>query len=100
MPKHGGGGGGGNRSLLPASQGTLPKAAARQFTPPSAERLNPEPKLIMEPTIVVAAAALPVVNLPQLGDPNGLPGPPSNGRGKNGGIGDGDGGGVGGGDGI
>ena len=97
----GGGGGGGVRSRFPASKGALPKAAARQFTPPQVERLNPEPKLIMEPTIVVAAnPQLPVLNMTQLGDPNGLPGPPSGGTGRNGGIGDGNGGGVGPGNGL
>jgi periplasmic protein TonB len=96
LGKRGGGGGGGTRSPLPASKGALPKAAARQFTPPQVELLNPEPRLIMEPAIVVAAnTPLPVVNMTQLGDPNGLPGPPSAGRGKDGGIGDGAGGGVG-----
>jgi periplasmic protein TonB len=96
LGKNGGGGGGGTRSLLSASKGALPKAAARQFTPPQVEPLNPEPKLIVEPTIVVATnAPLPVINLTQLGDPNGLPGPPSGGPGSGGGIGDGNGGGVG-----
>src|SRR5438046_4064517 len=54
LPKKGGGGGGGDHSLLRASKGALPKAAARQFTPPQVVQFNPEPKLIMEPTIVVA----------------------------------------------
>ena len=94
--RHGGGGGGGTRSPLAASKGALPKAAPRQFTPPRVEPIHTEPKLAMEPTVVVAAnTPLPVLNLAQLGDPNGLPGPPSNGRGAGGGIGDGDGGGVG-----
>jgi TonB family protein len=97
----GGGGGGGNRSLLPASKGALPKAAARQFVPPQVEHVNPAPKLIVEPTIVVSAdAPLPILNLAQLGDPNGIAGPPSSGRGSGGGIGDGKGGGVGPGDGV
>src|ERR1044072_4966329 len=60
----GGGGGGGKRAVLPASQGDLPKAAQKQFTPPVVVPLNPEPKLIMEPTIIVAAnAPLPMLHI-------------------------------------
>lgn len=97
----GGGGGGGNRNPLPASQGKLPKIAKRQFVPPSAEINNPNPKLVMEPTIVVQ----PDANLPQIqannyGLPTGIPGPPSNGSGSGGGIGSGRGGGVGSGNGV
>lgn len=97
----GGGGGGGDRSPLPASQGKLPRIAKRQFTPPSAVVNNPNPKLVMEPTIVVQ----PDANLPQIasnnyGLPTGIPGPPSNGPGSGGGIGSGRGGGVGSGTGV
>ena len=99
--KSGGGGGGGDHSLLRASRGALPKAAPRQFTPPAVVTNNAAPKLIMEPTIVAMAnAPLPTLAMAQLGDPLAPPGPPSNGRGKNGGIGEGDGGGVGTGDGL
>ncbi len=49
----GGGGGGGDRSPLPASKGKLPKLAPRQFTPPMAVVNNPNPKLIMEPTLII-----------------------------------------------
>lgn len=92
-----GGGGGGNRNPLPASKGKLPKLAPRQFTPPSAEVLNQNPKLAMDPSIVVP----PEVKLPDCptcanyGDPLGKIGPPSNGPGSGGGIGSGSGGGVG-----
>jgi TonB family protein len=97
----GGGGGGGSRNPLPASQGKLPRIAKRQFTPPSAEVNNENPKLVMEPTIVVQ----PDANLPQIasnvfGLPTGVPGPPSSGPGSGGGIGTGKGGGVGSGTGI
>jgi periplasmic protein TonB len=97
----GGGGGGGDRSLTPASQGKLPRIAKRQFTPPSAVVNNENPKLVMEPTIVVQ----PEANLPQIasnnyGLPTGIPGPPSNGTGSGGGIGSGRGGGVGSGSGV
>jgi protein TonB len=89
------GGGGGARDKTPASKGQLPRVALRQFTPPSAVIRNYNPQLAIEPTLVGTpqiVAALP--NIPY-GDPNGVSGPPSNGRGKNGGIGDGDGGGLG-----
>jgi TonB family protein len=92
----GGGGGGGSRDLLPASKGKLPKAAPRQFVPPQAVVNNPNPKLVMDPTIIVPTdVPLPNVNMAQWGDPFGKVGPPSNGRGSGGGIGDGSGGGVG-----
>jgi TonB family protein len=92
----GGGGGGGSRDLLPASKGKLPKAAPRQFVPPAAVVNNPNPKLVMDPSILVPTdVPLPNVNMAQWGDPFGKIGPPSNGRGSGGGIGDGSGGGVG-----
>ncbi len=94
--KAGGGGGGGDRDKLPASQGVLPKFAREQFAPPAVVIRNPDPKLAMEPTVVVP----PEIQLPQpagpLGDPlSGVLGPPSNGPGSGGGIGSGSGGGVG-----
>jgi protein TonB len=92
----GGGGGGGDRSPLPASKGRLPKPAPRQFVPPAAVVHNENPKLVMEPTILVPAdVPLPNVNMAQWGDPFGKIGPPSNGPGSGGGIGSGSGGGVG-----
>jgi len=91
-----GGGGGGDRSLLPASKGRLPKAAVRQFVPPSAVLANPAPRLTMEPAILAPPdVILPVVNITAYGDPLGRIGPPSNGTGSGGGIGSGKGGGVG-----
>jgi len=91
-----GGGGGGDRSPLPASKGRLPRAALKQFTPPMAVVNNPNPKLIMEPTIIVPPdVPLPNVNMAQYGDPLAKIGPPSNGPGSGGGIGSGSGGGVG-----
>ena len=94
---HGGGGGGGDRSPLPASKGRLPKQALRQFTPPMAVVNNLNPKLTMEPSIIVP----PDVKLPNVrtcakyGDPLAKIGPLSNGPGSGGGIGSGSGGGVG-----
>lgn len=92
----GGGGGGGARDPLPASKGRLPRVAPRQFTPPTAVVTNPNPKLIMEPTIVVPPDVnLPQVSMVQFGDPLGRIGPPSSGPGAGGGIGSGSSGGVG-----
>ena len=92
----GGGGGGGDRSPLPASKGRLPKASLKQFTPPMAVVNNPNPKLVMEPTIIAPPdVPLPQVNMAQYGDPLARIGPPSNGPGSGGGIGSGSGGGVG-----
>jgi TonB family protein len=91
-----GGGGGGKQSLLPASRGRLPRIAPRQFTAPAVETHRFDPKLPMEPTVVMSAdVRLPQPDLLVLGDPHGVNGPPSDGRGKGGGIGEGDGTGVG-----
>lgn len=92
----GGGGGGGDRSPLPASKGKLPKPSLKQFTPPMAVVNNPNPKLVMEPTIIAPPdTPLPNVNMNVWGDPLAKIGPPSNGPGSGGGIGSGSGGGVG-----
>jgi TonB family protein len=91
--RSGGGGGGGKRQPTPASRGVLPRAADKQLVPPAAEPpKNPDPKLIVEPTIVAPQLAL--LRLPDtlpIGDPNGVVGPPSSGPGEGGGIGDGTG---------
>ncbi len=93
---HKGGGGGGDRSPLPASKGRLPKPAPRQFVPPSAVINNPQPKLVMEASILALPdAIMPSVDMPNYGDPLGKLGPASNGTGSGGGIGSGRGGGVG-----
>ena len=91
-----GGGGGGKRSTLPASKGRLPRIAPRQFAPPAAVIHNMDPKLPMEPTLIISAdVKVPQPDILALGDPYGKPGPPSDGEGKGGGIGPGDGTGVG-----
>jgi protein TonB len=91
----GGGGGGGDRDKLAASKGALPKQALEQITPPAVVVRNPEPKLAVEPTVVVP----PSISLPhagQIGDPmSSILGPPSSGVGSGAGIGSGSGGGVG-----
>jgi protein TonB len=86
-----GGGGGGGRSPVDASKGKLPKAAAKQFTPPRVDATDS--KLPMVPTII--ASDVPNINAPNYGDPLGRMGTPSNGTGFGGGIGSGNGGGVG-----
>jgi len=93
----GGGGGGGKKTLTPPSQGRIPRAADKQLVPPDpAPPKNPDPTLIVEPTVVAPQlASLPQINLLNLGDPNGVVGPPSAGPGVGGGIGTGQGRGVG-----
>jgi protein TonB len=97
----GGGGGGGDRDKLQASAGRLPKQSMQQFTPPAVVVRNENPKLPMEPTVVIPPQVhLNQPNLPNLGDPlSHIPGPPSNGTGSGSGIGSGNGGGVGSGEG-
>ena len=92
----GGGGGGGDRSPTPPSKGKLPKLADKQFVPPMAVVHNPDPKLVMEPTLIIQPDAnIPKVNMDVLGDPLAKSGIASNGPGSGGGIGYGPGGGVG-----
>jgi TonB family protein len=66
----------------------LPRFATRQFTPPAAVINNPDPKLIMEPTLVLPLNAnVPNVDMAQFGDPLAPVGPLSDGQGAGGGIG-------------
>jgi TonB family protein len=97
----GGGGGGGKMQETPPSLGQIPRAADKQLAPPDPEPpKNPDPTLIVEPTVVAPQLSqLPQVSLLNLGDPLGVPGPPSSGPGFGGGIGTGRGRGVGEGDG-
>src|SRR6202789_2771370 len=92
----GGGGGGGDRDVLKASQGRLPKFSMQQITPPAAVIRNLDPKLAVEPTVVVPPdIKVAMVNMPNLGDPKSSAVIPSNGTGSGSGIGSGSGGGVG-----
>jgi periplasmic protein TonB len=92
----GGGGGGGDRDVLQASKGKLPKFSMQQITPPAAVIRNLNPKLPVEPTIVIPPQVqLASVNMPNLGDPLAHAVIPSNGTGSGAGIGTGSGGGVG-----
>ena len=92
----GGGGGGGDKDVLQASKGKLPKFSMEQITPPVVIVRNPNPKLAVEPTIVIPPQVqLASNNMPNLGDPMAHATLPSNGTGAGGGIGSGSGGGVG-----
>jgi periplasmic protein TonB len=97
----GGGGGGGKRQPTPPSRGDLPRGADKQLVPPDPEPpKNPDPKLIVPPTLVAPQLALVrPLDLFHIGDPNGVVGPPSSGPGSGRGIGDGNGHGDGDGDG-
>jgi protein TonB len=91
----GGGGGGGDRDKLSASNGSPPKFAHQQITPPTAVPRNEAPILPVDPTVI----GNPQIQLAQLmvtGDPlSHISGPRSNGPGSGSGIGSGSGGGVG-----
>jgi protein TonB len=94
----GGGGGGGDRSKLEAPKGRLPKVSMQQITPPAMVVRNENPKLPVEPTVVVPKVEIASSKIPNLGDPAApaMPrAPASNGTGSGGGIGSGSGGGVG-----
>jgi TonB family protein len=96
LPSGHGGGGSGDRSPIPASRGRLPRVAPRHFTPPLVVVQNTQPRLVMEPTLVLSQEVkLPQIDLAVFGDPFGHNGPLSNGTGKGGGIGAGDGTGIG-----
>jgi periplasmic protein TonB len=92
----GGGGGGGDRDVLQASKGQLPKFSLQQITPPAAVIRNMNPKLAVEPTVIVPPdIKVAMNNMPVLGDPKSSAVIPSNGTGGGSGIGSGYGGGVG-----
>jgi TonB family protein len=93
----GGGGGGGDRDVLKASQGHLPKFSMKaQITPPAAVIRNDNPKLAVEPTVMVPPEIkIAQNNMPNLGVPKSTAVIPSNGTGSGSGIGEGSGGGVG-----
>ncbi len=92
----GGGGGGGDHDVLQASKGKLPKLSMTQITPPAAVIRVQNPKLAVEPTIVVPPQVqLASNNMPNLGDPMSHAILPSNGTGSGSGIGEGAGGGIG-----
>jgi len=92
----GGGGGGGDHDVLKASKGKLPKFSMEQITPPAAVIRNLDPKLAVEPTVIVPPdIQVAKINMPNLGDPKSSAVIPSNGTGCCAGIGSGTGTGVG-----
>jgi len=100
----GGGGGGGDRDVVQVSRGALPRFDKQQMTPPQIVR-NDNPKLAVEPAIVMPRSIpLPDAAMPNLGLPtspqvqiasNGTGSGAGMGSGRNGGIGSGDGAGYG-----
>jgi protein TonB len=94
--KSGGGGGGGQNTPLPASRGRLPRFSMQQLAPPTPVIKNINPKLSVEPTVIVQDyAQAPQIDMQIFGDPFGGIGPPAAGVGIGGGIGTGRGTGVG-----
>lgn len=94
-----GGGGGGRNQPTPPSKGVPPQMAMT----PQIMMPNPEPPKIKNPTLIVPVTIVgdPSIKMPkgQIGDPMGVPAPPSSGPGSGAGIGRGSGTGVGGGQG-
>jgi periplasmic protein TonB len=97
----GGGGGGGEHDLVDVSKGRLPQFAQRQIVPPQIIR-NDNPKLAVEPTIVMPKNILqPDAQLPDIGLPaSGQVRMASNGGGSGAGMGSGRGAGIGSGNGA
>jgi TonB family protein len=95
-----GGGAGGDHSLLPAMKGTPPPFERQQLTPPTIVVPNPNPKLLLQPSVV----GPPDVKLPQSNQIGDLASTnvvlPSNGTGSGGGMGSNSSGGVGSGSGV
>jgi len=83
------GGGGGNRSKTPPSFGRLPPH--RTFSAPIPVRQSVTQPLLVEPAPSLVADVHVDTKMLPFGDPQGVPGPPSSGPGRDGGIGDGEG---------
>lgn len=95
-PTANGGGGGGDRDKVLAPEGQLPKASLEQITPPEVVVRNNNPRLAVEPTVVMPPQIKMSSALPNMGDPSSsVAGPRSNGTGYGSGIGSGNGGGIG-----
>jgi TonB family protein len=90
---HTGSSGGGNHSLTPASKGQPPPR--RQFQAPLQVAQSVRTPLLFEPAPSLSVDVHFESHLPEFGDPHGVPGPPSSGPGRGGGIGAGDGPGIG-----
>src|ERR1022692_4767524 len=77
----GGGGGGGDHDVLKASQGRLPRFSMQaQLAPPAAVIRNFNPKLAVEPTVMVPPEIKVAMNsnMPNFGDPKSSAVIPSN----------------------
>jgi len=89
-------GGGGHHEKTPATEGHLVKIAARQFVPPAIRTTDPNPRLIIEPTVEGPPnLALLDKALPNVGDPLSQILGSSSGSGGPSGIGNGHGTGIG-----
>jgi len=89
-------GGGGQDDPGPVRRGHLPQTTPRAFVPPTVRIDNLQPVLSMEMAIVGEPTILiPVINLPLVGDPNGVLGATHGGPGGPNGIGGGRGNGIG-----
>lgn len=82
----GGGGSGGAREIQRASAGTAPVARREQLTPPMVLRMNMQPRIAAEAS-VIAPPDMTVPRTQQTGDPLSALAAPSNGPGVGGGIG-------------
>jgi len=87
-------GGGGMRDPRPASQGDLARRATHVFVAPTPYTRDDPPRIAIEPALLGEPAPR-TFDFAQLGIPTAVPGPPSGGPGRNGGIGAGDKGGAG-----
>ncbi len=83
-------GGGGGRDAQPPKLGKPPETSTRPFVPPTTRPPDHEPVLPMAPS-VLGPTSTQHVPVSILGDPTGLPGPPSDGPGRGPGIGRGPG---------
>lgn len=81
-------GGGGARQSSPPSLGVPPRSTPRPLVPPTTRTSDHEPELPAPPAITGPDTATLVPPGP-IGDPQGIPGPPSDGPGKGPGIGSG-----------
>ena len=88
-----GAGGGGNHSLTAPSKDRVPPH--HEFHAPLIVAQSARTPLLMDPAPSLTADIRVDSNLLHLGDPHGVPGPPSSGPGNGGGIGDTDGTGIG-----
>ena len=88
-----GGGGAGDNSKIKVSNGTPPRTAEEQFTPPAVEIRTRDSKLMVEPTIVAPDLKFPQSD--RIGDPLSSLMTPSNGTGVRAGMGTGSSGGFG-----